>query len=136
MSTRNLMKSTEKSEVTEAVKKALNDIHDPCSVAAGHPLGLVDMGLVQKLEVSDEGSVNVVLRMTFAGCMMIPHLAGAAEESIAIIPGVTSSFVDVDTAITWTPSDMKQRPVPIPSPVSRVYHTLESIRDSIKEVQK
>ncbi len=35
----------------ERIRAALNEVQDPCSVVAGVPAGIVDMGLVRSLEV-------------------------------------------------------------------------------------
>lgn len=115
-----------------AVEDALNQVYDPCSVAAGHPLGLIDMGLVTNIAVTD-GNVGITLRVTFAGCMMMPNLAGAAEDVVAALPGVNHVDVDVDMNMTWTPADMKPRPTPIPDPVFRGTPKLGPIGGSMKE---
>jgi metal-sulfur cluster biosynthetic enzyme len=49
----------------------LNQIADPCSVAAGSPIGLVDMGIVQHLEITGD-SVRVKLLPTFPTCRFVP----------------------------------------------------------------
>ena len=121
-------------ELEAAVRACINEIYDPCSVAAGNPLGLIDMGLLTHLHVDEHGYVNVRLRVTFAGCMMMPLLAGSAEESIAALPGVCGVTVEVETAITWTPADMKARAQAIPTPQLRVNPTSEPIGGSKREV--
>lgn len=113
----------------ERVERALNLVHDPCSVAAGHPLGLVDMGLVTRI-VTDGSRVEVTLRATFAGCMMMPHLTQAAECAIGAIPGVEDVEIDIDMAMTWTPADMMPRPQPLPGSRSQAALTLEPIGGS------
>lgn len=117
----------------QMVRAALDEILDPCSVAAGRPLGLVEMGLVQDLRIDQDGTVSILLRMTFPGCMMMPNLAGAAEERTARIPGVSTVEVDIDTAMTWTPAAMVPRTSSSPAPSARVDLSLGPIGGSLKE---
>ena len=49
----------------------LDEIEDPCSVASGTPMGLVEMGLVDSVNVSAGGLVEVNLRLTSPLCHMI-----------------------------------------------------------------
>ena len=119
-------------QLRSAVEEALNRVYDPCSVAAGHPLGLIDMGLVTNIAIFN-GSVSITLRVTFAGCMMMPTLAGAAEDMVAALPGVNHVEIDIDLNMTWKPTDMKPRPTPIPDPVFRGTQELGPIGGSMKE---
>ena len=50
------------------VERVLNDIVDPCSAACGVPIGLVDMGIVESIDVREEG-ISVGLLPTFPGCL-------------------------------------------------------------------
>ncbi len=94
------------SHLEQAVLEALEEVHDPCSVAAGRPLGMIGMGLLTNLEIGQEGEVSASLRMTFPGCMMMPTIAAAVEDRLNLIPGIGKVTVLVDTAMTWTPNDM------------------------------
>ena len=87
------------------------------------------MGLVTRI-ATDGPRVEVTLRATFAGCMMMPHLTQAAESAIGAISGVEDVVVDVDMAMTWTPADMKPRPQTLPRSRSQDALTLEPIGGS------
>ena len=50
------------------IERVLDEIVDPCSVAAGTTIGLVEMGLIDTLEVADD-AVTVGLLPTFPGCI-------------------------------------------------------------------
>jgi metal-sulfur cluster biosynthetic enzyme len=58
------------------IKSLLDEIVDPCSVAAGTRMGLVEMGIVDCVEVRGE-SVSITLLPTFPGCI---YTAVFAEE--------------------------------------------------------
>jgi metal-sulfur cluster biosynthetic enzyme len=97
-------------DIATAARAALDEIYDPCSVAAGRPLGLAEMGLVQSVDVAADGEVSIVLRTTFPGCTMIPMLAGAVEERIRALPNVTDVAVSIDPRFTWTPAAIGRGP--------------------------
>jgi metal-sulfur cluster biosynthetic enzyme len=86
----------------ERIAAALAGVYDPCSVAAGRPISVVDMGLVTGWSL-DAGVLSVVFCVTFAGCTMAPHFVAAARAELAQIPGVTAVHTRVDTAHIWHP---------------------------------
>ena len=91
------------------VRAALNEIVDPCSVAAGEPAGLADMGLVRRIEVcpGQEGAhVEVVLALTEPTCLMGFPFVRSARERVAALPGVEAVEVSLDPDFEWTPSEM------------------------------
>ena len=94
-----------------AIRGALSGVHDPCSVAAGRPLSLVDMGLLRSWCLED-GTLFVTFAVTFAGCTMAPHFLRAAEAELARLSGVAQVRASVDTDFTWTP-DLMPAPPPM-----------------------
>lgn len=85
----------------ERVAARLSTVLDSCSVAAGTPLSIVDMGLVQDSHLDGDGTLVITLRGTFPGCTMLPHFAEAAEQQLA------SEFdrvvVRLSSDTSWTP---------------------------------
>jgi len=92
-----------------AVRAALAGVHDPCSVAAGRPLSLVDMGLLLDARLAG-GTLSVSFAVTFAGCTMAPHFLRAAEVELAKLPGVARVVATVDTTAVWSPDRMPAPP--------------------------
>jgi len=87
----------------------LNTIVDPCSRAAGAPVGIAEMGLVRQLEVhhSPEGaSIRVVIGVTEPGCLMGAAFVNDARKLLRELPGVAEVQVRMDHAFDWTPEDM------------------------------
>jgi metal-sulfur cluster biosynthetic enzyme len=76
------------------VRDLLNTIVDPCSVAAGAPAGLADMGLVRTVEVDDH-TVSVRIGLTEPGCMMGASFVVRARELLAAQPGVEAVTVEL-----------------------------------------
>lgn len=91
----------------DRARAALNDVVDPCSVAAGCPAGLVDMGLVSDVRVTpgDDGwQVSARLRLTEPGCMMGVSFLNAAQDRLRALPDVAAVHVSLDRGTEWTPA--------------------------------
>lgn len=88
------------------IRARLDEVKDPCSVTAGNPMGLAEMGLIKSTEVSDDGDVSLVLRLTSPFCEMIGFLKSQAEEKVGALPGVRSVTVTTDSGFDWSPEDM------------------------------
>jgi metal-sulfur cluster biosynthetic enzyme len=84
------------------VRAALAGVHDPCSVAAGRPTSIADMGLVLDARLHD-GVLVVTFGVTWAGCTMAPHFTEAARTVLMDLPGVERVKAMVDTAAQWVP---------------------------------
>lgn len=93
-------------ELEERILGRLDEVKDPCSVATGTPMGLTEMGLVKSVDVSDDGEVRVVLRLTSPFCEMIGFLKSSAIDKIADLPAVASVSVESDSGFDWSPDDM------------------------------
>lgn len=93
--------------VTEArVRGVLNGIIDPCSITAGVPAGMDDMGLISDIRVRDDAGgqrVSVTFGLTDPTCMLLGAFANEARERLADLPGVTGVDVVLDHEMEWTP---------------------------------
>lgn len=91
------------------VWSTLNTIMDPCSQAAGAPVGIAEMGLVRQLEVrpGPEGAhIRVVIGVTEPGCLMGAAFVTNARQLLSTLPDVAEVQVHLDLAFDWTPADM------------------------------
>ena len=89
------------------VRGALGGVFDPCSVAAGRPTSLVDMGLLIGWAL-EAGELRANFAVTFAGCTMAPHFLAAAKTALAALPGVARVECVVDTGFAWGPDRMSR----------------------------
>lgn len=89
----------------EDVRSALNVIIDPCSVAAGVPGGLGDMGLIRYVEVKSD-VLTVHIAITSQGCMMGPSFVASAREVLTKIPGVGQVDVILSDWAEWSEDAM------------------------------
>ena len=88
------------------VLAAVNGIVDPCSAAVGVPIGIADMGLVERLEL-DGNRVELVLLPTSPHCMYVGHFEEEIESRVGALPWV--EFVQVtlsDCTTIWDDSRM------------------------------
>jgi metal-sulfur cluster biosynthetic enzyme len=96
--------------VTEQqVRTVLNEIRDPCSCAAGVPAGLVDMGLVRRIELTEASNgtqIRVTLAVTEPSCLMGGPFANEAVKRLGGMDGVAAVEVGLDDAMDWTPQHL------------------------------
>lgn len=78
----------------DEVCAALNRVLDPCSVGAGVPIGLVDMGLIESLDISGN-EVEVAISPTSTSCILVAVFASQAEVEIGGIPWVEKVVVSI-----------------------------------------
>ncbi len=93
----------------DAIRAALNEIVDPCSVVAGAPAGIGEMGLIRGLQVREAPGgveVEVHIGVTEPGCMMGASFAIRARERLEVLPGVVDVDVRLDHAGDWGPGDI------------------------------
>lgn len=91
------------------VREVLNEILDPCSITAGVPAGLCDMGLIREVAVrGEQGHQEVALTVgvTEPGCFMIGPFAAEARARLLALPGVIDVELELDNGWDWTESKM------------------------------
>ncbi len=93
-------------DLRSEVLAELDTILDPCSVANGTPMGLVEMGLLDALEINDAGAVTISLRLTSPFCHMIGHFKTEARQRLLALRGVTSVTLLADNGLDWLPERM------------------------------
>lgn len=96
--------------IDNQIREVLGTIHDPCSIAAGRPISILDMGLVRGWTLED-GVLEVTFCVTFAGCTMAPHFAQNAANDLARLPDIERVDTHIDTEFVWTP-DLSTGPRP------------------------
>jgi metal-sulfur cluster biosynthetic enzyme len=87
------------------LRDALRRVVDPCSIATGVPVDLLDMGLVSDLRL-DGGTAYVELIVTSPLCTQIGLIAERIREVLAEVDGVSAVEVTVDARAQWWPGMM------------------------------
>jgi len=85
------------------VLQRLNEVLDPCSVAAGRPMGLVEMGMIAKVDISAGGQVDVHLRLTSPACYLIASIESQCVARASACAGVKDVVVHPDEGLDWSP---------------------------------
>lgn len=80
---------------------ALDAVADPCSLAAGTPLSLAEMGLLREVLESPDGDVLVRFSVTGPGCTFFGAMGAALSAAASAVPGVRSVRVELDPDLTW-----------------------------------
>jgi metal-sulfur cluster biosynthetic enzyme len=78
----------------EAIISALKTVHDP-----EMGVNVVDLGLVYRLDVEDNGDVLVYMTFTSPGCPAGPEIKSGVKESLEKLEGVS----EVKVQIVWNP---------------------------------
>ncbi|KXF56444.1 hypothetical protein AXA44_34435 [Rhodococcus sp. SC4] len=93
--------------LTDDVRAALSTVVDPCSIATGVPISLVDMGLVQDIDVKVR-SVTVTLQPTSPFCMQIGLMTEKMEQAVAEAADFDEVRITVDHEAEWMPEMMAE----------------------------
>lgn len=81
-------------ELSEKVVDALKTIFDP-----EIPVNIYDLGLIYKVTVNDDSSVDIVMTLTAPGCPVAQTFPGTIENAIKAVDGIK----DVAVELTWEP---------------------------------
>jgi metal-sulfur cluster biosynthetic enzyme len=69
-------------------------------------MGLEDMGLIERINLDDDGNVEVALRLTSPCCMNVGYFDVETRKRVSKVPGVRSVEVSTDRGLDWDPSMM------------------------------
>ncbi|SDE38612.1 SUF system Fe-S cluster assembly protein [Riemerella columbipharyngis] len=81
--------------IGENIIKTLKTVYDP-----EIPVDIYELGLVYDVQISDEGSVKIVMTLTTPNCPVAETLPQEVKEKISDIEGVK----DVDLELTFEPT--------------------------------
>lgn len=93
----------------QEIAAALAAVPDPCAVAAGAPLGLLDMGLVRSWQIDAADQLTVILDITSPACMMAGHFILDAQTRLEAIPGISAVSVRVEPSLEWSEEKISER---------------------------
>ena len=95
--------------VVAFVRERADGIYDPCSMALGLNVGLVEMGLLRETTVArgDGGwAVRVQIRLTSPGCQYFFYFQEELEARLLNHPAIAKVTVTWDERLDWTPEDL------------------------------
>ena len=87
--------------LTDEIVAALKSVYDP-----EIPVDIYELGLIYKVDVSDDRDVLVDMTLTAPGCPVAGDMPGWVSTAIEKIEGVRSARVDLTFDPPWDPSMM------------------------------
>ncbi len=90
-------------ELERRMRAELNEILDPCSVGSGNPMGVEEMGLIERLELSSDGCATVSYRLTAPGCLMVGVFRSESVARLSAFSEVRRVEVTFDSGLDWSP---------------------------------
>jgi len=95
------MDGLDKERLRDQVLEALKVVRDP-----EIPVNVVDLGLIYRCDVDDEGHVDIDMTLTSMGCPVQDMIQSDAELAAMKVDGVTRVTVDFVWSPPWTPQKM------------------------------
>lgn len=87
----------------EALIEALRTVQDP-----EIPVNIYDLGLIYKLEVDDQGKVEVEMTLTAPACPVAGTLPHEVGRVIDAVPGVSDAVVRLVWSPPWSADRMSE----------------------------
>ena len=87
--------------LTDELVTALKTVFDP-----EIPVDIYELGLIYKVDVSDDRDVVVEMTLTAPGCPVAGEMPGWVEDAVREVPGVRNVKVDLVFDPPWDPSRM------------------------------
>ena len=91
----------EMARLTDEIVGALKTIYDP-----EIPADIYELGLIYRVEIKDDRSVDVLMTLTTPNCPAAGELPTMVENAVASVPGVGVVDVKVVWEPAWSPDRM------------------------------
>jgi FeS assembly SUF system protein len=95
------LSQAELDQITDQLIEKLKTVYDP-----EIPVDIYELGLVYKVDVSDDRDVLIEMTLTAPGCPVAGEMPGWVEEAVKQIPDVRSVKVELVFDPPWDPSRM------------------------------
>ena len=101
METHSALSPEETGRLTAEIIAALKTVFDP-----EIPADIYELGLIYKVDISDERTVDVTMTLTTPNCPAAGELPTQVENAIASVPGVGVVNVNLVWEPSWSPDRM------------------------------
>jgi FeS assembly SUF system protein len=101
METHSALPPEETERLTKDIVAALKTVFDP-----EIPADIYELGLIYKVDIKDDRSVEVVMTLTTPNCPAAGELPTMVENAVASVPGVGVVGVNVVWEPVWSPERM------------------------------
>jgi FeS assembly SUF system protein len=87
--------------ITDDLVTAFKTVFDP-----EIPVDIYELGLIYKVDINEDGHVDVEMTLTAPGCPVAGEMPGWVEEAARKVEGVKSASVNLVFDPPWTPARM------------------------------
>jgi len=95
------LSQAELDEITDQLIEKLKTVFDP-----EIPVDIYELGLIYKVDVSDDKDVAIDMTLTAPGCPVAGEMPDWVQEAVMSIPGLKSCNVNLVFDPPWDPSRM------------------------------
>jgi FeS assembly SUF system protein len=95
------LSQAELDQLTDKLIEKLKTVYDP-----EIPVDIYELGLIYKVDVSDERAVAIDMTLTAPGCPVAGDMPGWVQDAVLAIPEVTACEVNLVFDPPWDPSLM------------------------------
>jgi FeS assembly SUF system protein len=90
-------------ELREPIIAELRKVHDP-----EIPVNIYDLGLIYRIDISDQGDVHVDMTLTAPACPVAGMMPGMVEDAVRKVEGVGEIKVELVWDPPWSPEKMSE----------------------------
>ena len=91
----------EMARLTDEIVGALKTVYDP-----EIPADIYELGLIYKVDISDERAVDVTMTLTTPNCPAAGEMPTMVENAVASVPGVGVVNINLVWEPAWSPDRM------------------------------
>jgi FeS assembly SUF system protein len=101
LATSSALPEAELTRLTDDIVSALKTVYDP-----EIPADIYELGLIYKIDISDEREVTIDMTLTTPNCPAAQDLPVMVENAVSSVPGVGQTKVNIVWDPPWDPSRM------------------------------
>jgi FeS assembly SUF system protein len=95
--------SADRDDLVDQIVAALRTVHDP-----EIPLNIYDLGLIYRIDVKDQGVVEIDMTLTAPGCPVAGEMVGWVKKAVDCLEGVAETKVNLVFDPPWDQSRMSE----------------------------
>lgn len=97
------MTQEEKTKIEERIVDVLKTVYDP-----EIPVNIWDLGMIYKIDVSDDGNVNVDMTFTSPSCPAADFILEDVRSKIESVSGIKAANIELVFEPVWDQSMMSE----------------------------
>ncbi len=95
--------TTDMDRLTEDIIAAIKTVYDP-----EIPVDMFELGLIYKIDVSDDKDVTIDMTLTAPGCPVAEYMPQWVIDAVGTVAGIRDVRVDMTFDPPWDPSRMSE----------------------------